>query len=148
MAIQFTDHGKPIPNGNLLVVDGLNIAFRWKHAGNLAFCEEYIRTIKSLAKSYDCGEIIVLGDGGSNYRKELYPEYKANRKERFAEQTKEEEELFIEFMTELEHTMKTLREKENILTLKYRGVEADDIAAYICQNREKLGLDHNKLSFS
>jgi hypothetical protein len=53
MAIQFTDHGKPIPNGNLLVVDGLNIAFRWKHAGNLAFCEEYIRTIKSLAKSYE-----------------------------------------------------------------------------------------------
>lgn len=142
MAIQFTDHGKPIPNGNLLIVDGLNIAFRWKHAGNLAFCDEYIRTIKSLAKSYDCGEIVVLGDGGSDYRKELYPEYKANRKERFAEQTKEEEELFLEFISELEFTMKTLREKENILTLKYKGVEADDIAAFLCENRENMGLEN------
>ena len=34
MAIQFTSHGKPIPNGNLLIVDGLNLAFRWKHQGN------------------------------------------------------------------------------------------------------------------
>ena len=90
MAIQFTSHGKPIPNGNLLIVDGLNLAFRWKHQGRNDFEHDYVRTVESLAKSYNCGEIVVLGDGGSNYRKEIYPEYKANRKERYAEQTEKE----------------------------------------------------------
>ena len=80
MAIKFTSHGKPIPNGNLLIVDGLNLSFRWKHQGNLDFEYDYVRTVQSLAKSYNCGEIVVLGDGGSDYRKEIYPEYKANRK--------------------------------------------------------------------
>jgi len=140
MAIQFMNHGKPTPNGNLLIVDGLNLAFRWKHQGNLDFEHEYVRTVQSLAKSYNCGEIVVLGDGGSNYRKEVYPEYKANRKERYAEQTPEEEAEFLEFLQEFGTTMNTLKYK-GYLTLKYQGVEADDIAALICQNREDLGLE-------
>ena len=140
MAIQFTNHGKPTPNGNLLIVDGLNLAFRWKHQGNTDFEHDYVRTVQSLAKSYNCGEIVVLGDGGSNYRKEVYPEYKANRKERYAEQTPEEEAEFLEFLQEFGTTMNTLKYK-GYLTLKYQGVEADDIAALICQNRENLGLE-------
>ena len=140
MAIKFTSHGKPIPNGNLLIVDGLNLAFRWKHQGKLDFEHDYVRTVQSLAKSYNCGEIVVLGDGGSNYRKEVYPEYKANRKERYAEQTPEEEQEFLDFLAEFQLTMNTLKEK-GYLTLKYQGVEADDIAAHIVQNRENLGID-------
>jgi len=141
MAIQFTSHGKPIPNGNLLIVDGLNLAFRWKHQGSTDFEHDYVRTVQSLAKSYDCGEIVVLGDGGSNYRKELYPEYKANRKERYAEQTEEEAKEFEMFLAEFSTTMSTLKRK-GYLTLKYQGVEADDIAALICQNREELGVEN------
>ena len=133
-------HGKPTPNGNLLIVDGLNLAFRWKHQGNLDFEYDYVRTVQSLAKSYNCGEIVVLGDGGSDYRKEIYPEYKANRKERYAEQTPEEEQEFLEFLQEFSLTMKQLKSK-GYLTLKYRGVEADDIASLIVQNRENHGLD-------
>lgn len=141
MAIQFTSHGKPIPNGNLLIVDGLNLAFRWKHQGSTDFEHDYVRTVQSLAKSYDCGEIVVLGDGGSNYRKELYPEYKANRKERYAEQTEEEAKEFEMFLAEFSTTMSALKRK-GYLTLKYQGVEADDIAALICQNREELGVEN------
>ncbi len=140
MAIKFTSHGKPIPNGNLLIVDGLNLAFRWKHQGNLDFEHDYVRTVQSLAKSYNCGEIVVLGDGGSNYRKSIDPQYKANRKERYAEQTPEEEQEFLDFLAEFQLTMNTLKEK-GYLTLKYQGVEADDIAAHICQQRENLGID-------
>tara|TARA_R100001591_G_scaffold54743_1_gene64677 strand:- start:328 stop:1137 length:810 start_codon:yes stop_codon:yes gene_type:complete len=124
----------------LLIVDGLNLAFRWKHQGNLDFEYDYVRTVQSLAKSYNCGEIVVLGDGGSDYRKEIYPEYKANRKERYAEQTPEEEQEFLEFLQEFSLTMKHLKSK-GYLTLKYKGVEADDIASVIVQNRENLGLD-------
>ena len=53
MAIQFMNHGKPTPNGNLLIVDGLNLAFRWKHQGTTDFEYEYVRTVQSLAKSYN-----------------------------------------------------------------------------------------------
>ena len=69
MAITFMSHGKPTPNGNLLIVDGLNLAFRWKHQNKLDFEHDYVRTVQSLAKSYNCGEIVVLGDGGNNYSK-------------------------------------------------------------------------------
>ena len=75
------------------------------------------------------------------WRKEIYPEYKANRKERYAEQTEKEEQEFQEFLAEFQVTMNTLKYKGH-LTLKYAGVEADDIAALICQNRENLGIDN------
>jgi 5'-3' exonuclease len=123
-----------------LIVDGLNLAFRWKHRGNTDFEHEYVRTVQSLAKSYNCGEIVVLGDGGSNYRKSIDPEYKANRKERYAEQTPAEAKEFEMFLAEFSTTLKTLKRK-GYLTLKYAGVEADDIAALICQNRENIGVD-------
>jgi aminoglycoside N3'-acetyltransferase len=43
--------------GSVLIVDSLNLAFRWKHQGKTDFCEEYIRTIQSLANSYKCSNI-------------------------------------------------------------------------------------------
>ena len=141
MAIEFTSLGaKPNPNGNLLIVDGLNLAFRWKHQKKEFFKVEYVRTIESLAKSYNCGEIVVLGDGGSDYRKEIDPEYKANRKERYADQTEEERQEFLNFLGEFQKTVELCNEK-GYLTIKYNGVEADDIAAVICQAREELGLE-------
>ena len=99
-----------------------------------------MRTIESLAKSYNCGEIVVLGDGGSDYRKEIDPEYKANRKERYADQTEEEKQEFLNFLGEFQKTVELCNEK-GYLTIKYNGVEADDIAAVICQAREELGLE-------
>ena len=129
MAITFSDLGNPAPNGNLLIVDGLNIAFRWKHQGVLDFKYDYIRTVESLAKSYNAGQIIVLADGGSSYRKEIFPEYKANRKEKYADQTEQEAKEFEMFMAEFTNTLTLLREKYPVF--QFRGVEADDIAAYI-----------------
>ena len=77
MATTIANLGSPAPIGNLLIVDGLNVAFRWKHQGVTDFKYDYIRTIESLAKSYKAGTIIVCADGGSSYRKEIFPEYKA-----------------------------------------------------------------------
>jgi 5'-3' exonuclease len=141
MAIEFTSLGKqPTPNGNLLIVDGLNLAFRWKHQKKEFFKVEYVRTIESLAKSYDCGEIVVLGDGGSDYRKAIDPEYKANRKERYADQTEEERQEFMDFLGEFQKCIDLCNEK-GYLTIKYNGVEADDIAAVIALNREEVGVE-------
>lgn len=139
MAIEFTNLGKPAPNGNLLIVDGLNLAFRWKHQRKEFYKQEYVQTVVSLAKSYDCGDIVVLGDGGSDYRKAIDPEYKANRKERYKDQTEEERLEFEQFLAEFQKTMEALTDK-GFLTIKYNGVEADDIAAVICLAREEIGL--------
>ena len=129
MAITFSDLGSPAQNGNLLIVDGLNIAFRWKHQGVLDFKYDYIRTVESLAKSYNAGQIIVLADGGSFYRKEIFPEYKANRKEKYADQTEQEAKEFEMFMAEFSNTLTLIKEKYPVF--QFKGVEADDIAAYI-----------------
>jgi len=132
MATTIANLGAPAPIGNLLIVDGLNVAFRWKHQNILDFKYDYIRTIESLAKSYKAGTIIVCADGGSSYRKEIYPEYKANRKERFADQTEQEAKEFEMFMAEFQDTLTLIKEKYPVF--HFRGVEADDIAAYITKN--------------
>ena len=131
MATTIANLGSPAPTGNLLIVDGLNVAFRWKHQNILDFKYDYIRTIESLAKSYKAGTIIVCADGGSTYRKEIFPEYKANRKERFADQTEQEAREFEMFMAEFQDTLTLLKERHPVF--HFKGVEADDIAAYITQ---------------
>ena len=132
MATTLANLGSPAPIGNLLIVDGLNVAFRWKHQNITDFKYDYIRTIESLAKSYKAGTIIVCADGGSSYRKEIYPEYKANRKERYAEQTEQEAKEFEMFMAEFQDTLTLIKERYPVF--HFRGVEADDIAAYITKN--------------
>ena len=139
MAITFSDLGNPIQNGNLLIVDSLNIAFRWKHQGVTDFKYDYVRTVESLAKSYNAGNIIIAADGGSSYRKDILPTYKANRKEKYAEQTPQEEKEFAMFMAEFSNTLTLLKEKYPVF--QFKGVEADDIAAYISMNLDKYGLD-------
>ena len=139
MAISFSSLGDPAPIGNLLIVDGLNIAFRWKHQGVLDFKYDYARTVESLAKSYNAGTIIITADGGSSYRKAILPEYKANRKEKYAEQTPQEEKEFAMFMAEFSNTLTLLKEKHTVL--QFKGVEADDIAAYISMNLDKFNFD-------
>ena len=139
MAITFASLGNPAPTGNLLIVDGLNIAFRWKHQGVTDYKYDYVRTVESLAKSYNAGTIIICADGGSSYRKEIYPEYKANRKEKYAEQTEQEAKEFEMFMAEFSNTLTLLKEKYPVF--QFKGVEADDIAAYISMNLNKFGFD-------
>jgi len=134
MATTLANLGAPAPIGNLLIVDGLNVAFRWKHQGVTDFKYDYVRTIESLAKSYNAGTIVICADGGSTWRKEIYPEYKANRRERFADQTAEEEKEFKMFMAEFANTLTLLKEKHPVF--HFKGVEADDIAAFITHNIE------------
>lgn len=126
---------------NLLVVDALNTAFRWKHSKSTNFAEDYLAMVLSLAKSYDAGTIVVAADqGGSSYRKEIYPEYKANRKELVEKQTPEEKEEARLFFDEYERTLKMLDEDKRITLLRYQGVEADDIAAYLCTRLFDFGF--------
>jgi 5'-3' exonuclease len=120
---------------NLLIIDGLNLAFRYKYANKKVFADEYVSTIRSLAKSYECKDVLVLGDGGSIYREAIYPEYKGNRKELREKQTEKEEQEFKDFLAEFNRAFELL--DEIYYTFRYKGVEADDIAAYIVVNHNK-----------
>ena len=116
----------------VLVVDALNLGFRWKHQGRKEFKDDYVRTVESLATSYNCGSIVIAADlGNSKYRKAIYPEYKLDRKERYERQTEEEKDAFARFYEEMRETLNLMSEK--YIVLQYEGVEADDIAAYLVQ---------------
>ncbi len=123
-----------------LVVDALNLAFRWKHQGRTDFRNDYVAVVKSLANSYNCGRIIITADwGSSTYRREILPEYKQNRKDKYAEQTEEEKQAFIDFFEEYEETLELLAEEYEVL--RYKGVEADDLAAHLVKKKKQYGLE-------
>lgn len=124
---------------SLMIVDSLNLAFRYKHAKAVDFCTDYMRTVESLRKSYKCDKLIITGDmGSSSYRKALYPEYKQNRKEKFADQTPEEAAEFEEFFAEVQRILENYSEEGIFPVLRFPGVEADDIAAYIVSRRKRF----------
>ncbi len=126
--------------GTALVVDALNLAFRWKHQGRTDFRHDYVAVVKSLATSYNCGNIIITADwGSSSYRKEILPEYKQNRKDKYATQTEEEKQAFIDFFEEYEETLELLAEEYQVL--RFKGVEADDLAAHLVKRKKDYGLE-------
>lgn len=114
-----------------LVVDGLNLAFRYAHNGTKDFIDEYINTINSLANSYKATTIIIACDkGSSTYRKTIYPEYKGDRKEKYEKQTEEEKQKFLDFFSYFDSMVDRLP----WTVFRYDGVEADDIAAFLVKN--------------
>lgn len=126
----------------LMIVDSLNLAFRYKHSGATDFAEDYLRTVQSLRKSYKASKVIIAGDqGSSSYRKAIYPEYKQNRKDKFAEQTDAEKAAFELFFEDFTKTLDHIAASTDFPVIRFPGVEADDIAAYIVSKRAKLPVD-------
>jgi DNA polymerase-1 len=125
----------------VLVVDSLNLAFRWKHQKALFFLDEYVRTVESLKKSYKASQVIILSDWGkSSYRREIYPEYKYNREKAREEQSPEDEAYFEKFFEEYLKIIEHYRTKTAYPTFRFHGVEADDIAAHIVAKLKKYSF--------
>ena len=114
---------------NLLIIDANNLSYRWLQRPNYdSFGADFIRTIQSLSKSYEAARTIVCFDfGKSYYRMDMHEEYKGTRKK-----PKEEEEIkkYEAFFAVLNDLPDELDEE----VLKFRGVEADDLLAWITQN--------------
>ena len=135
MALSFNSQRKE----GTLIVDALNLAIRWKHQGRTDFRYEYEKTVKSLADSYKCENVIMTADGGSSsYRRDILPDYKQNRKDKYATQTEEEKIAFEEFFEEYQATLELM--EESFPLLRFEGVEADDIAAHLVKYKDKYGL--------
>ena len=136
-------------DNNLLVVDALNLAFRYKHASYkpenymdaTGFAEQYIATLESLANSYNCSHIVITADGkgGSTFRKGIDPEYKANRTKAREEQTEEDEAAFKQFWKHYTETLEELGSR-GYPVLRFHGIEADDLAATVVGLKPKY--DH------
>ena len=71
--------------------------------------------------------IIAAWDGGSAHRKGLYPDYKKKRGEREVSETMKLE------MEKCEKLIQSLLKSIGITQCKVKGVEADDVIAYLCQ---------------
>lgn len=114
---------------NLLIIDANNLSYRWLQRPNYdSFGDDFIRTIQSLSKSYEAQRTIVCFDfGKSYYRMDMHDEYKGTRKK---PQDEEEIKKYEDFFAVLNSLPDELDEE----VLKFRGVEADDILAWITQN--------------
>ena len=126
----------------LLIVDALNLAFRYKHSGATDFAEDYLRTVNSLKKSYKASHVVIATDqGSSSYRKALSPDYKQNRKDKFDQQSDAERAAFELFFEDYTKTLDYIQANTGYPLLRFQGVEADDIAAYIVGKRKQLPFD-------
>ena len=129
MAISFKQMAKK-DAGTVMIVDALNLAFRYKHSKKPNFGEDYLKTVQSLAQSYKASRVLITADwGSSSYRTKILPEYKGNRKEKYDKQTEQEAEEFRIFMEDYEKTLKLL--EIHYPVFRYKNVEADDIAAQL-----------------
>lgn len=137
MSTSFKQMATMDPN-TIMVVDALNLAFRWKHKGATVFAEDYMRTVESLRKSYKAEKLIIACDqGSSSYRKAIHPEYKLRRKEKYETQTDQEAAYFEAFFREFNKTIDTYNATSDYPVLRFDKVEADDIAAYIVRKYSK-----------
>jgi 5'-3' exonuclease len=102
-----------------------------RFAINIAELETLLKIIYALLKAAD--------QGSSSYRKAIYPLYKQNRKDKYEQQTEQEQLEFELFFEDFTSTLELLAEHYPVL--RFQGVEADDIAAYIVGKKRKLGVD-------
>ena len=123
---------------NLLLIDANNLSYRWLQRPNYSsFGDDFIRTIQSLSKSYEAKRTIVCFDfGKSYYRMDMLDDYKGTRKK---PQDEDEVKKYEEFFAVLNDLPDQLDEE----VLKFRGVEADDILAYMVKKYEQTeDYDH------
>ena len=136
------DGGKP--NGNVLVVDGLNTFIRvfsvipttnpdGIHVGGIV---GFLRSIGYVINMFRPTRVIIVfdGKGGSSRRRKIYPEYKQKRKTKyrvnrsydFASQEDEKQNMIMQLQRVVEY-LETLP----ITVLSYDNIEADDTIGYI-----------------
>lgn len=140
MSIEFNKM-QELDTTTLMIVDCLNLGFRWKHSGDTDFLDSYVKTVESLKKSYKAAKVVLTCDSGSSsYRKAIYPLYKQNRKDKFDQQTPEEALAFERFFTEFNRVMDYYKTESEYPLFRFDKCEADDIAAYIVRHRQRYGF--------
>lgn len=93
---------------------------------------------------HDYGQMVIACDGGSTWRKEIYPHYKANRK-------KNREESGVdwkEFFRILNTVRDEIKEHLPFKVVQVQGVEADDIIATLVDKTQEFGCNEQVMIVS
>jgi DNA polymerase-1 len=151
-SMKFEDPKDMTLNSRVLLVDSLNTFIRSycaipsmdENGNNIGGTTGFLRSVGSVARKYNPTRVILVwdGKGGSQRRRKLYPEYKANRKvatrlnrpQDFKTDGDEGENM----MEQLAILMKLL-EHLPFTSIQIDGVEADDIIGYLARHTQKLG---------
>jgi len=92
-----------------------------------------LRMYKNKFKDY--GEMVIASDAGGNWRKDVFPEYKAARKKNREDSTIDWTEVFrIIHMVREE-----IEENFHWRVIHQWGCEADDVIATLCQETQEFG---------
>ena len=93
-----------------------------------------LRMYRTKFKS-EYGELVLACDGPNNWRKSVYPEYKANRRKTREESTFDWNEAF----TIMNNVREEIKENFPYKVLHIDGCEADDIIATLVENSQEFG---------
>jgi len=87
---------------------------------------------------YPFEKIYIVADSKYSWRKEIYPNYKAKRKE-----NRDKQDIDWEFCFNTYNNFKEkIKQNKRIIFLEYNGVEADDIIAYLIQESNKNAISN------
>ena len=126
----------------MIIIDYNGIAIANIMVQKLAIDENVIRHMilnsirmyrKRFGKEY--GEVVLCSDAGGNWRKELFPQYKASRKKTRAKSSMDWQEVFrITSMVREE-----IRENFPYKVMHIEGCEADDCIAQLVEETQEFG---------
>jgi len=128
-------------NRRLLLIDGLGCLFTHFHAKESCVEQSFIRNLGKILQRYPAGSVIFLQEGGSEYRKNILPSYKAARKERRESGTAADKAAFEKFMASA-NNVATILPLLGVKVLQKFGAEADDLAGFMCAISPS---DHNQI---
>lgn len=120
------------------ILDVCNLAYRCYHAiptyvwmkDPTALAVSMIQTCKKLEEELAVDTMVFTFDGGSDFRKRLYPEYKAGRKIREEQKTEDEKEAKQQFFQQLDAFRKNHLQMIGSKNVFHAvGYEADDLIA-------------------
>lgn len=130
--VEFKKGEKIEQNKDLIIVDGMNLIHRsyyanQDHNGGVA---GFIRYINRYLLNFSVDNLLVCLDGDNDtFRKEIYPDYKANRNNK-------EDELKHQF-----ELVKEYLQKANIQYVVGDKYEADDLVGTLAYKGKELGYD-------
>jgi 5'-3' exonuclease len=95
----------------------------------------FLKTIIALQELFRTDKVIFCWDSKSSLRKDIYPDYKKKRSQRYKEWTDEEAKFEKDFRLQMKELRRTYLKKigyKNVFCQK--GYEGDDIMASICKD--------------
>ena len=131
---------------NQIMISNLMVQINGRNA--VEFSEDLVRhmvlnSLRGINKKFrkDYGELVIASDGKHSWRKEVFPNYKANRKKN-REQSGHDWETIFDVINRIKSELKEFMPYK---LLELETAEADDVIAVLIRKMEKIvGPNHAK----